>query len=635
MRLLTRIILVIPVLLAVSPVIGGQDNLSFVSIRVAPMEREPLKRFPGMDITAFDDRNGIIEGIARHDEIEQYRSAGYQVETLITDMDAFYRQLRDSQYFARFHSYPQMLAEMQQLAESHPEIVMLQDIGDSYDKIKGRGGYDIWALKISDQVETEDSTEADVLFGANIHAREIITPEIIMTFIHYLVDNYYDDPWVHHLVDNREIWLIPSINPDGHEFVLTGNYYGDLVPENPLIWRKNMSDNDEDSLFNPLFDGVDLNRNFGYEWGYDNIGSSAEYYEDTFRGFAPFSEPETQVIRDFVNQHQFVTSLIYHSYSRVWLYPWEHAALDPPEPDLSAFKALADSCVAYNGYAPGNTASGTIYPVNGGADDWLYGEKHIFSFTPEVGSRDQGMFWPDTSFIAIQIAENLGPNLYMTYAAGEEPIIKDRTFKDYKQPGDQYTIIAAIKPPIRLTGPAPLDTASFRVCYRYNNSTHIDTLPLLKEPALDLFTADIPGADSIYVIHYYIQAQDSLGRSGFYPRGAPAAMDTLTIEISNVIQDYSAKMAQEYSLIQNYPNPFNAQTKITFSVAQSSPVKIVIYNHLGQQVRELANDTYPAGTHRVVWNGTDAANHAVASGIYFCVLQSGEQRLVQKMTLLR
>lgn len=625
-----------PVLMAVTPVIGGQGNLSFVRIKISPMEREPLERFAGMDITAVDGCNGTIEGIARQDELEQYRSAGYHVETLIADMDAFSRKLRRDNYFARFHSYPQMLAEMQQIVENHPDLALLVDIGDSYNKTAGRDGYDIWAIKLSDQVEIEDSTKADVLFTGGIHAREIITSEIVMTYMHYLVDHYSDDPWVAHLVNNREIWLIPCINPDGHEYVLTGNYYGGLLPGYPAWWRKNMSDNNENGQFEPDFDGVDLNRNFGHFWGYDEIGSSTNLWEDDFRGYAPFSEPETRAIRDFVGQHQFVTSLMYHSYSRLWLYPWEYIALDPPEPDFSAYKTLADSCVAYNGYTAGNYASKTIgYCVNGGADDWLYGEHHIFSFTPEVGSSDQGAFWPDTSFIAIQIAENLGPNLYITYAAGEEPIIKDRTFKDYKRPGDHYTIIAAIKQPVRLTAYVPLDTASFRIYYRYNNSAHIDSLPLLKEPALDLFTADIPGADSIYVIHYYIQARDGKGRSGFYPRGAPVVMDSLTIEINSTIQDYSAQAVQQHSLLQNYPNPFNAATRITFSITDACPVRIVVYNHLGQQVKELADASLAAGMHRVVWNGTDAANSPVSSGVYFCVLQAGERRLIQKMSLLR
>ncbi|NIA31675.1 MAG: hypothetical protein GWP06_17420, partial [Actinobacteria bacterium] len=196
----------------------------------------------------------------------------------------------------------------------------------------------------------DDSTEADALFMSNIHAREIIVPEVTMYFMHYLIDNYGTDPYVTHLVNNREIWIIPTMNPDGHEYVFTGHIEVAIhyTPSDPIWWRKNMRDNNNTGVFEWGFDGVDLNRNFGFNWGYDNSGSSPDPERSTYRGESAFSEPETQAIRDFVSKHHFVVSLSYHSYGRMWLYPWGYAKLNPPEPDSSTFVALGDSCVAYN-----------------------------------------------------------------------------------------------------------------------------------------------------------------------------------------------------------------------------------------------------------------------------------------------
>jgi hypothetical protein len=60
---------------------------------------------------------------------------------------------------------------------------------------------------------------------------------------------------------------------------------------------KNLRDNDNNGVFDPQLDGVDLNRNYGYNWGYDDEGSSGYEGSDNYRGPSPFSEPETKAIQ--------------------------------------------------------------------------------------------------------------------------------------------------------------------------------------------------------------------------------------------------------------------------------------------------------------------------------------------------
>ena len=376
------------------------------------------------DITSFGRERQYVDVVATATELEAMERLGVSVEILIEDVDAYTQSLKQQGYFDPFHTYEEMLAEMQAVEAAHPAITRIHDIGDSWEKTQGLADRDIWAMKISDNVDIEESDEPEVLYIALHHAREIITPEVLLYFINYLVDNYGTDPDITYLVDNRQLWLVPNMNPDGHAVVFTGT-----------DWRKNKRDNNENGQFDLNSDGVDLNRNWGYMWGYDNEGSSPSPSSWTYRGPGPFSEPETQAIRDLANDHNFKISLSYHSYGNWWLYPWGYIAEDPP--DIETFVALANRCVAFNGYEPGNSASGTIYPTNGDSDDWLYGEQttkeKIFAFTPEVGTTG---FYPDTSEIMSLILENLGPNLYIAKAAGQYISYSSLTYEETEGNGN-------------------------------------------------------------------------------------------------------------------------------------------------------------------------------------------------------
>ncbi|MCK5407656.1 MAG: immune inhibitor A, partial [Candidatus Krumholzibacteria bacterium] len=172
-------------------------------------------------------------------------------------------------------------------------------------------------------------------------------------------------------------------------------------------WRKNRRINSDLSI------GVDLNRNFGFAWGYDDIGSSPIPSSETYRGTGPFSEPESQVIRDFVNNREFTMWLSYHSYGELLLYPWGYIAEDTP--DHAVFFRLGELLTEANGYLAGNYKSGAIYAVNGDTDDWGYGEQItkdlIFAFTPELNTGAEGGFGPPDTLIAPTFAKNFEMNM--------------------------------------------------------------------------------------------------------------------------------------------------------------------------------------------------------------------------------
>ncbi|MBN1424315.1 immune inhibitor A [Candidatus Fermentibacteria bacterium] len=441
---------------------------------------------------------------------------GVRSTTRIPDARAFEHDLRGRDYFDHFHDYDEILEELMRVVQDHGSVVKLLDIGDSWEKIQGSADRDIWAVKISDNVELDEPDEAEVLIMANLHAREIITPEIALYLLNYLVEGYGTDPRITDLVNNRQIWIIPSCNPDGL----------DHVHDTDIWWRKNRRNNGDGTF------GVDLNRNWGYEWGYDDTGSSPSTWSETYRGMGPFSEPETQALRDFFETHAFVISLSFHSYGNWWLYPWGYIPEDTP--DHPVFVAIADSCVAYNGYDPGNSASGTIYPTNGDSDDWIYGEQttkyKTYGFTPECGGDADG-FHPDTTRVMPLILENIGPCLYVIEAAEQyapRPVIAHAPLSDTEDLSGPYPVVAQITPSLW-----PIDLSSPTLHYRWDGGVFAE-VSLIPGSQPDDFEGVIPGPGQSGTYEYYLSAADSIGRVARLPAAAPDSLFSFAVGMDAV-----------------------------------------------------------------------------------------------------
>lgn len=298
------------------------------------------------------------------------------------------------------------------------------------------------------------------------------------------------------------------MNPDGHNYVFTTDMW----------WRKNRRNNGDGSY------GVDLNRNWGYAWGYDNSGSSPYKSSEIYRGLEPFSEPETQAIRDLALAHKFIISLSYHSYSQLMLFPWGY--IRQSTPDHQTFSEIADSLVAYNNYKP--QAAWQLYLVNGGSDDWLYGEQtqknKIYAYTPEVGTQ----FHPDTSKIMKEILENLGPNLYVAYVADQySPLhqIVHTPPDDTEDPFGPYRLTATITPCC-----VRLDTTRLFVYFNTSGVPSYDSLALTPTENHAEYAAEIPGFGDNVTIYYYISAQDEIDRRVCFPAAAPDTLCSFAVQ---------------------------------------------------------------------------------------------------------
>ena len=351
-----------------------------------------------LDVASFGD--DYLEIITNSDELEMIRSLGFRTEVICEDLETFYQsRLNTKADMGGYMTLNEIEGSMFIRTLAFPDIVSDRiSIGES---IEGR---DIWAIKISDNPDI-DEDEPEIFYYSAIHAREVITPIVLLTYIDYLLENYSTDPDIKELVDNREIWFVLCANPDGY-------YYNEEYhPEGGGMWRKNRRNNGDGTF------GVDLNRNYGYQWGYDDIGSSPVTSKETYRGSAPFSEPETQVLRDFIATHQFTIVVSYHSYSNLILWPWGYDYFQTEDDDV--FTMLGDSLSALNGYHP--MPSWGLYRTNGGSKDWDYGERVIkdkcLSVLFEVGTPEDG-FWPAPARIPDLTQENLEPNLFLTRIAG-------------------------------------------------------------------------------------------------------------------------------------------------------------------------------------------------------------------------
>jgi hypothetical protein len=326
-----------------------------------------------------------------------------------------------------YHTFAETVSEMTSYVSSHASIARLDTIGVS---VQGRP---LLGVKISDNVATEEN-EPEVLIVGCHHARELMSVEIPLYVMRRLLDGYGVDPLLTSLVNTREIWIVPMVNPDGHVYV-ENNSGG----QSENWWRKNRRANGDGSF------GVDLNRNYAYNWGLDNIGSSGTPSSDVYRGTAPFSEPETAALRDFIAHHAFTVSASFHSYGDLFLYPWGFARANTP--DHPVFQAFGDSVSLQNGYRAGNPENGAIYITNGDMDDWLYGDNvtkpRTFGFTFEVNTFEEGGFFPNDALIPSTCTENWGPTLTLLRYADEPRRIKipARTSKpDFLTSGGSATL---------------------------------------------------------------------------------------------------------------------------------------------------------------------------------------------------
>jgi Zinc carboxypeptidase len=279
-------------------------------------------------------------------------------------------------------------AEIEALAAAHPDLVQTQVAGRS---VQGR---EIVAVRVTGGARrVPEGARPAVLYIGLQHAREWISGEVTRRLLRSLVDGYGIDPETTRLLDTTELWFLPAANPDGYEVTFEPGY---------RLWRKNAADNDRDGKLT-IEDGVDTNRNLPDHWAYAPMGSSDVRGDQTYRGPAPASEPETQALVALSNRLRFRFIVNYHAFGQLLLYPigWQEQT---PTADHPIYAALAGTPVnpGIPGYKP--ELSADLYPTNGETASWAYASTGTLAFTVELGEGvpGSGFVFPDNEALVEQ-----------------------------------------------------------------------------------------------------------------------------------------------------------------------------------------------------------------------------------------
>jgi hypothetical protein len=375
-------------LLVATPAGVAAEVLHRVRVEADAAGRDALSA-AGFDIAGHDLESDRVEVITDDHGLAELTAMGLVYEVLETrtsprplgagEQDG---PLPDTAY----NDPAEVQAILEQTAADHPGITRLVSLGISHQ------GRDIWGLMISDNADT-DEDELAILFNGAHHAREVMTPEVVLDTIEQLTDGYGVDPELTEWVDRYEIWCVPIVNPDGVARVHEVDDY----------WRKNTRDNNEDGVITSS-DGVDLNRNYEWGWGYQCRGSSGSFTSATYRGPSEGSEPEAQAMIELGRRIRPVFDVEYHSYGEDVFYA---LSCDPDfSPKLSTITApnqaigrviaeeyasrivQADGGLGYDPAPYGSRVDGT-------GRDQQYHESGAIAFVTEINSYSEGGFHPD------------------------------------------------------------------------------------------------------------------------------------------------------------------------------------------------------------------------------------------------
>jgi carboxypeptidase T len=321
--------------------------------------------------------------------------------------------------FSCYRTVAETYASAQMLVSAYPQLAAWIDIGDSWEKTQlgGDSGLDLMVLRLTNSKISGPKPKLFIM--ASIHAREYAPAELATRFAEYLLHNYNTDPDVTWLLDYQEIHLLLQSNPDGRKLAETRS-------PTFTMWRKNTNQ----TCYDPYNRGVDLNRNFEFQWGLG--GASPLPCEETFMGASAASEPETQAIQSYVriqfpdqrgplltDPAPITTTGVFidlHSYGDLVLWPWGYTS--DPAPNNAELSRLGQKFAFFNHYDPEQAIG--LYPTSGTTDDFAYGDLGLAAYTFEVGANQQ-TFFPDCDYFNDTILPENRPALFYAAKAARSP----------------------------------------------------------------------------------------------------------------------------------------------------------------------------------------------------------------------
>jgi carboxypeptidase T len=359
-----------------------------------------------VDIWEIHRDAGYVLALVQPGQYADLQAAGYQLE-VDAERSVVPETIPD---YPCYRTIAELYADLDQVVADYPQIAELATFGTSY------GGQPLKALRLTNR--SIDKEKPVLLVMANIHGRELITPETAMVFIDYLTGEYGTDPDVTWLLDHQEIHVLVSTNPDGHV---------KNEPGEPWAWWRKNTDPENGWCYGTSY-GIDLNRNHSFKWNACPYCSSGDPCNELYRGPSVASEPETQALEAYIrslfpDQRGPLDSdaapldatgvlITLHSYGNLVLWPWGWT--ETPAPNVDGLAALGRKMASYNSYTAG--AGTTLYLTDGTTDDWSYGELGVASYTFEIG-RNSDSFYPSCDRYDDLIQPNIPALLYAAKVA--------------------------------------------------------------------------------------------------------------------------------------------------------------------------------------------------------------------------
>ncbi|MBX3378709.1 MAG: hypothetical protein KF805_01325 [Phycisphaeraceae bacterium] len=324
--------------------------------------------------------NGEADYRVRISDLPLLNQAGVPYRVIIDDVQSLidgeqaelFNPFQDRGFFDAYQDYAAVSAYVDNLVATYPGWVTRISLGNS---IQGRP---IFGFRATSPVPPIGGSPRKpvVFFNSLQHAREWIGVMSNLYVATQLLSTYSTNAAAREMLDTYEFVFVPISNPDGYNLTWTGQ----------RLWRKNAR------VISGTVRGVDLNRNWSVGWGLSS-GSSGSSTSETYRGSAPFSEPETQVLRDYaISVPKLVASIDFHSYSQLVLRPWTYQYTLPP--GKVAFDRIGSAMVNAIASSTGTqyTYGGPdiLYLASGTAPDWFFGTTGSVALTIEL--RDTGQY---------------------------------------------------------------------------------------------------------------------------------------------------------------------------------------------------------------------------------------------------
>ncbi len=609
--------------------------------------------FSFLPLSLFSEDLRVRIEIETHDEVYILHDLGIPIENLHPDFVETHLSLKEIEKLENlgyrvaiippvqpkggYHDYDALTAKLKSIAGDYPEITRLVSIGQSVE------GKEIWALKITDNPDSQE-VEAEVRIASTIHGDEPPGTEIILRMIDSLTQVYSTDTAITNLIDTREIWSVPMLNPDGNAHV---------------------------SRYNA--NGIDLNRNFPVPDG--SIGQDSTYKLET----------ETEAMIDWSDTMSFVLSCMYHTGALVVNYQWDYDSLPAPDDDLIREISLGYARLNLPMYNSTVFDSGVVrgwnwYPVYGSLQDWSYHETSCIDLTIEI-SND---YWPDTTYLDNVWEDNREGILYLIKRAGtglcgvvtdylsgaplfatvsvvgiDKPIHTDPAVGDYHRmllnsiytvevSADGYTTKTIPDVTVDFNGLTTLNVRLFEtkiVCLKGKVRDKKNGEPLYAEIKLVGDESDSIETDPLtgeYSLQIYQGLYDvEISSTGYETLRVDSLLITGTTEA-----DFELNPLQEEKpvslFLSVYPNPFNSSAVIRLecidhvdAAVTRSQHSIRIYDASGRIIRTLPITDCLSPITEVVWDGRDGRNRKVRSGCYYLLLEVEGESLCWKVVVCR